>query len=245
MHDIPQKNDSEMRAETTAKAEVSRDASLNVIRCGLVPYGDGEALQRDYWERRRENEIGDTLLLLEHPAVVTLGVRKQSAEDVLFSADDLKKKNIELITTDRGGLATLHAPGQVVGYFFVRLNEIQGGLRSFIRFIEDGIIETCAQFSVQAESGREEPGVWIGPRKLASLGIAVRRGITRHGFALNVCNDLSLFSVLRPCGFSSTVMSSLEVESGRSISTGEVIRAMETIYPGLLAERKIHKRDAT
>ena len=195
---------------------------LNVVRHGLIDYQAAVALQQEYSAMRRAKEIGDTLLLVEHPPVVTLGIRKESAADLLAPREELKRRGVELVQTDRGGLATLHAPGQLVGYYFVRLHGIPGGLRVLIASIHHLLIGTCAEFGVEATEGADEPGVWIGPRKIASLGLAIRRGITRHGFALNVANDLELFSLLRPCGHQSGVMTSLSRELRRTVQVDEV-----------------------
>ncbi|MBN1516882.1 lipoyl(octanoyl) transferase LipB [Candidatus Sumerlaeota bacterium] len=206
---------------------------LDVKQVGLIAYRDGEAMQRDYWERRTRDEIGDTLLLLEHPPVITLGVRKQSADDVLLSPELLHARGIELVKTDRGGLATLHAPGQIVGYFFVRLNGWLGGLRGFINVLQEGLIRCCADFGVNAHPDDTEPGIWVdggegeSPRKIASLGLSVRRQVSRHGFGLNVNTDLSLFETLNPCGHPSSVMTTLSREAQKELPLEEVMSSLE------------------
>ena len=211
--------------------------SLNIIHKGLIPYSDAEALQRRMWEQRRDGLISDTLILLEHPPVVTIGVRKDGERDVLFSATELQKRGFALFKTDRGGLATLHLPGQIVGYFFVEVKKISGGLRGFIDRIEQGLIQTCRRFGLETVCGADEPGIWTGAgvdlRKLASLGLSVRSGISRHGFALNVDPDLSMFQVLRPCGHTAETMTSLARELNRPVDKTQVAAQLESDFRGL------------
>lgn len=182
-----------------------RAMPLEVHDLGLLEYAQAHELQQRAVSRRAAEEIPDTLLLLEHPAVITLG-RGSHAENVISPG------NIPVVPCERGGDVTLHAPGQLVGYAILRLGA--AGLHGHLRLLEQVLLRVCAQHGLHGELQPGATGVWIGGRKLASIGIACRRHVTWHGFALNVSTDLALFEAIRPCGFSSAVMTSLARECG-------------------------------
>ena len=175
---------------------------------GVGDYGETWDLQKSLVQLRLSGEVPDTLLLVEHPEVITLGVRGNQS-DVLTS-------EIPVFKIERGGEATYHGPGQLVGYPIFSLKDWVSGVMGFVRKLEDIIISAAGDLGIQAGRG-EQTGVWSGGKKFASIGLAVKNGTTYHGFAVNVNNDLSRFNLLRPCGHDGSVMTSISSLSGRSV----------------------------
>ena len=174
---------------------------------GLMPYEAGMELMRLRHQQRRAGTIPDTLLLLEHHPVVTLGIRAQASEELHWTAEKLEGGGVTVARTDRGGLATLHAPGQLVGYLICHLPEGLRGLGSFLRALEGWLVRSIEPYGLTVQTNARHPGIYMqgdapgAPlRKLASLGLALQGGVTLHGFALNISNDLGLFHAIRPCG---------------------------------------------
>ena len=190
---------------------------LWVCHLGLVPYSDGVLIQETLRERRQAGELPDTLLLLEHPPVYTRG-RRSGAEDLPFGEDVYRAKGIDVISTDRGGRLTYHGPGQLVGYPIMRIHDVH----KYLRTMEEAIIHALADAGVTARSRHEEgidyTGVWVQDRKIASIGVHVSRGVTTHGFAVNVENDLDPFSCVVACGLPDVTMTSLARELSRGSS---------------------------
>jgi lipoyl(octanoyl) transferase len=188
---------------------------LWVCNLGTVRYPDALAIQEHVRARRQAEEIPDTLLLLEHPPVYTRG-RRSGAEDLPLGEDLYRAKGIEVIDTDRGGKLTYHGPGQLVGYPIMRIHDVQLHLRT----IEQAIVVALAREGIQARSRHSEgidyTGVWVAGRKIASIGVHVARGVTTHGFAVNVHNDLEPFSWVLACGLPDVSMTSIAAEHGRS-----------------------------
>ena len=184
---------------------------LWVCHLGHVPYSDGVALQGTLRERRLARELPDLMLLLEHPPVYTRG-RRAGAEDLPFPEAFYRAKGIEVHDTDRGGKLTYHGPGQLVGYPILAIRDIH----RYLRTIEAAIIDALAQHGIRARSRADEgidyTGVWVADRKIASIGVHVSRGVTTHGFAVNVCNDLEPFSWVLACGLPDVQMTSLAQE---------------------------------
>jgi lipoate-protein ligase B len=156
------------------------------------------------------------MVLLEHPTVVTVP-RRSAAKNLLLSKELLRGKGAELVATDRGGEVTLHNPGQLVGYLICKLQPGGRDLHSFLRWIEQRLADVAKSFGVDAHSRKGLTGLWVEDRKIASIGIAVKRWTTLHGFALNVNNDLEPFNWIVPCGLSGVRMTSLAVERGHAI----------------------------
>jgi lipoate-protein ligase B len=170
---------------------------------------------RELVRARRQGEIDDTLVLVEHPAVVTVGVQ---GDDGLASASGLP-----VVPVERGGHATYHGPGQLVGYLIVDLTPRGQDVRRFVRDVEELVVRTVAEYGLSAAHVSGQPGVWVdGRRKIASVGIAVDHWVTFHGFALNVDPDLAAFTRFRPCGLDGTIMTSVAKEIGRPVSLEEV-----------------------
>jgi lipoyl(octanoyl) transferase len=203
--------------------------AIAVVNLGAVGYADAEALQRELVARRRAGEIGDVLLLLEHPPVVTLG-RNAKAQHVLASAEELRRQGVELAVCDRGGDVTYHGPGQLVGYPILDLRQLGMGPVAYMRALEEVHIRVAAGFGLEATRQPGMTGVWIaGPpaRKLVAMGIHVSRGVTSHGFALNVAPDLGLFTrLIVPCGLAGQGVTSLRQELGRPVEMARVRAAV-------------------
>ena len=198
------------------------DDALSVEWLGLMPYGEALALQQEAVRQRAAGQCGDRLLLLEHPPVITLG-RSTKPGNLLFSEDRLRALGIERFEVGRGGDVTYHAPGQLVGYPIVDLSA-QGrrDVHLFVRNLEAGLIDALEEWAIPACRVEGRTGVFIdrarsrksgGPqRKIASIGIGLRRWVTWHGFALNVDLDLSGFDAIVPCGLPDVVMTSMARE---------------------------------
>jgi len=221
-------------SENTTTETAAPPRPLDVRHLGRVPYADALELQKDLVDRRRAGEIPDTLLLLEHPHVITLGSGSH-AEHVLVSDEERARRGIELFATGRGGDVTYHGPGQLVGYPILDLKPDRCDLHRYLRDLEEVLIGVLAELGI--EGGRKEglTGVWAGDRKIAAIGVRVSSGwITSHGFALNVATDLSFFGAIVPCGIRRHGVGSLSEELGRPVTLDEasaaVVRAMERTF---------------
>ena len=192
--------------------------TLDVRRLGVVAYAEALALQRALVEDRRLGRIGDVLLLVEHPHVLTLGVRGDGGRShILASAETLALRGIEVHETGRGGDITYHGPGQIVGYPIVDLKPDRCDVHRYVRDLEDMLIRTAGDFGVQAARAPGLTGVWVGRDKLAAIGVRIARWVTSHGFALNVTADVEYFSLIVPCGIADRGVTSLGRLLGRPI----------------------------
>jgi lipoyl(octanoyl) transferase len=194
---------------------------LTAYRLGRVPYADALALQERLVEARKAGRIGDTLLLLEHPKVITLG-RRAKTENILLTGEALRESGYELFETGRGGDVTFHGPGQLVGYPIVDLNPDRLDVRRYVRDLEETMIQVCADYGLTATRSEGFNGTWIGNRKVGAVGVRISQWVTMHGFALNVCTELAAFSAIVPCGISDRGVTSLTAELGRELSLAEV-----------------------
>jgi len=184
-----------------------------VVDLGTLPYRDAWAQQLALVDQRQRGEVPDTLLLVEHDHVYTLGRRREAEANVLDAGD------VEVIGIERGGDVTYHGPGQLVAYPIVLLRDgTERDLHAYLRHLEDAVIATCARFGLPADREPGKTGVWmtspIGRKKLCSMGIACRKWVTFHGLALNVTTDLAYFRRINPCGFESSVMTSMAEQLG-------------------------------
>lgn len=197
--------------------------ALDVRRLGLVPYADALAMQRALVEDRRAGKIDDLLLLVEHPHVLTLGVRGDGGRaHILATADALAARGIEVHETGRGGDITYHGPGQIVGYPIVDLKPDRCDVHRYVRDLEEVLIRTAAGYGVVAERVEGLTGVWVGREKLAAIGVRIGRWITSHGFALNLSTDLDYFNLIVPCGLADRGVTSLARLLGRYIDRRDV-----------------------
>ncbi|NNE91012.1 MAG: lipoyl(octanoyl) transferase LipB [Verrucomicrobiales bacterium] len=191
---------------------------------GLVHFEDSLALQQELVEKIRAGEIGDTCLLLEHEPVYTIG-RTRDRSSLAGEPDSLPFPVVEI---NRGGQATFHGPGQLVGYLLLDLHRYGQDLHTFLRAIEEALIDFLQNAGIE-QAGRREglTGVWVENRKIASIGVGVRKWISMHGFALNISRDLSGFESIIPCGIQDVTMTSLEQESGRDWTVEKAAQEIE------------------
>jgi len=195
-----------------ARRPESPGPELRVCHLGTVGYAYALQLQERLRARRQAGELPDTLLLLEHPPVYTRG-RRAGAEELPLGADFYSARGIEIHDTDRGGRLTYHGPGQLVGYPIMAVADVH----RYLRTMEHAIIAALAQVGIRARSrhreGSDYTGVWVEQRKIASIGVHLSRGVSTHGFAVNVENDLEPFSWVVPCGLADVSMTSLAAET--------------------------------
>ena len=187
---------------------------------GRVPYADAHARQVELRDAIARGEGSPTLLLLEHDPIVTLGRRGESG-DLLTSRTEMAGRGIEFAQAERGGQATYHGPGQLVGYLVARVRDLAPSLPILVEGIEDALIATCADLGVTARCDGRQHGVWAGHAKIGFIGLAVRHGICWHGFSLNVDLDLAPFDLIRPCGLDDEV-TSIVASGGQSVSVPDV-----------------------
>jgi lipoyl(octanoyl) transferase len=200
---------------------------LEVRRLGLVPYEESLALQTALVDDRRGDRIPDQLLLLQHPPVITLGVKTRgSRAHVIASAEHLSERGIGVHEAGRGGDVTYHGPGQVVGYPIINLKPDRCDVHRYVRDIEEVLIRTAASFGIRAERAAGLTGVWVGRDKLAAIGVRISRWITSHGFAFNVSPDLSHFGLIVPCGIQDRGVTSLSRLIGQNVAIAEVEDAL-------------------
>jgi lipoate-protein ligase B len=197
---------------------VKRPAWL--VECGRMSYGAAWALQRELVTARQAGRVRDVVLLVEHPPVITIGRAGRSA-NILLPRALLAAQGFEVFEVERGGDVTYHGPGQLVGYPIVDLRAVDEDIVRYVRSLEGALIGALQQFGVSAERVRGYPGVWVGGSKIAAIGVAVKRRVTMHGFALNVAPNLDHFAVINPCGLGKPVTSMAGV-LGRPVSLGEV-----------------------
>ena len=191
-------------------------------RLGQVPYEDARSLQKRLEQARRMDEVPDLLLLLEHPPVYTKGRRAQP-EELGMGEDWYRMQGIEVCEADRGGSVTYHGPGQLVGYPIVSLNDQGLGVAAYVALLERLMIDSLSTFGIEAGPIEGLTGVWAGDRKIGSIGVHVSRGITTHGFAVNVNNDLQPFEWIVPCGIEGCRMTSVCRELGRELPMDELM----------------------
>src|SRR5580658_8213079 len=205
---------------------------IQVLNLGLVSYETALHLQRTLLEMRKADRIGNTLLLLEHPPVITLG-RNAQLDNVLASPEFLAQRGVELFEIDRGGDVTFHGPGQLVAYpiFDLRSFEPKVGAVEFVRRLEEVLIRTCGDFGIGTQRIKGLTGVWTyalrnkPEAKIAAIGVHISRGVTTHGFALNVSTDLDFFTMIVPCGLVGKPVTSIERETQKPVSMDEVATA--------------------
>ena len=190
-------------------------------RLGRIDYSDALAMQEGMVRLRREGKIPDTLLLLEHPHVVTLGSGSDEAH-VLVDAAQQELLGLSVHQSTRGGDVTYHGPGQIVGYPVCQLSEEERDAHDYLRRLEEVLIRTVADFGIEAKRHPEYTGVWVGDYKIAAIGVRLTRWITSHGFALNVDPDLSYFDTIVPCGIAEKQVSSMRKLLGRRLDLNAV-----------------------
>jgi lipoyl(octanoyl) transferase len=184
--------------------------SIEVRRLGRLPYAEALELQKRLVEQRRAGTVGDLLLLVEHPPVLTLGVRGDGGRaHILASGDELASRRIDVFETGRGGDITYHGPGQIVGYPIIDLDPDRRDVHKYVRDLEEVLIRVAADYRIEAGRVQGLTGVWVGDEKLAAIGVRIQRWVTSHGFALNHTTDLSHFDLIVPCGIADRGVTSL------------------------------------
>jgi lipoyl(octanoyl) transferase len=207
-------------------------SDLRISWLGRVNFADALALQEDIVEgKKADHDLADEILLLEHEPVYTIG--RTPDKSSLLGAAHLPHP---LFAINRGGQATYHGPGQVMGYPIVDLRRCGQDLHRYLRWLEQTLIEFLARYEISATRHEGLTGVWIDNRKIASIGVGVRHWITMHGFALNVCGDLSPFASIVPCGISNVTMTSIEKETGKEVTVANVAREFEKLVREKIGE---------
>jgi len=205
----------------------SAASSLTVRQLGLVPYGDALELQQRLRRARLDGRVPDTVLLLEHPDVITFG-RSARPENALLSEQALRRAGYEVYRIARGGDVTYHGPGQLVGYPILDLSQRGADVHIYLRQLEGLLIDTLADFGIAARRREGYAGVWLDERrKIASIGVGLRRWTTTHGFALNVSCDLGRFDAIIACGLRGVRMTSMQESLGREVDLGAVRARVE------------------
>ena len=211
-----------------------------VVDCGRTRYEPARLAQEALVAQRLAGEIGDTLVFTEHDPVFTVGLRTGAEQHLVWDAARLAAEGVEVVKTNRGGDITYHGPGQLVGYPIVSLSARQD-LHAYLRFLEDVLINSVGTLGLVATRRPGLTGIWIGPRKVAALGVAVRRWVTYHGFALNVNAHLPHFAGIVPCGIAASdgTVTSLHAELGQTHDLAEVktivAREFRALWPAFLA----------
>jgi len=196
------------------------------LNLGQIDYQEAWALQQKLVTARVENHISrDVMLFLEHPAVFTLG-RRGGLDNLLVSEAFLQDAGIPVVQVERGGFITFHGPGQIVVYFIMDLHARRIGVKEFAAAMEEAMIQTAKNWHIAAERNPVNSGIWVGSRKMGSIGIALRKGVSFHGLALNVNLDLTPFSWIQPCGLQGVGMTSMRKELGRELPLTEVVNSL-------------------
>ena len=194
---------------------------MQVLDLGFRDYKEVWDLQKEIHEKRVDNKTSNTLLLVEHNPVITMG-KSGSDGNVLFPVEFLKEKGVEYYQIERGGDATYHGPGQLVGYPIFNVKDGLAGIKPFINGIEKAIVTTLYDFGIKAYTKEKMIGVWTDRGKICSIGVAVKRWVSFHGFALNVNTDLTYFDLIVPCGLRNVEMTSMQQILGREVSMDEI-----------------------
>ena len=194
---------------------------LDIIDLGTKPYAEVLDLQLDLCQKRQTDEIDNTVLIVEHPAVITLGARK-SENKLLADEGLIREQGIELVHVGRGGGTTAHNPGQLVFYPIIKLKTLKFDVTSYIRSLEQVGIGLLQSLQVQCDRRKGLPGLWIGPKKIASIGVQLKKWVSFHGMAVNINNDLSIFEHIVPCGLDDAVITSVQKETGMSADMSAV-----------------------
>jgi lipoate-protein ligase B len=217
-------------AEVCAPPSRAAQGRLAVRRLGLVPYAEAVAIQEELAEQRRIDLIPDTLLLLEHAPVITLGRRAQLS-DVYLSEAELQRRGITLERSTRGGLVTYHGPGQLVGYPILKPHALGRTIPEYVCGLQRAIVAALAEIGIEALIDADHVGVWTSQGKIAAIGVAQRHGVTLHGFAVNLQPDLGHFGLINPCGIGELGVTSVAQLLGHEVDVAEFgERLVRTIH---------------
>jgi lipoyl(octanoyl) transferase len=211
---------------------------LIVRRLGIVPYAEALALQHSLVEERRHDRIPDTLLLLEHPHVITIGVKRADAHrHIVATPERLSALGVEVVETGRGGDVTYHGPGQLVAYPIVDLRPDRQDVHRYVRDLEAVMIAVCRAYGIEADRVKGLSGAWVGERKIGAIGVRISRWITSHGLAFNVESDLSYFNLIVPCGIADRGVTSLARELGRTVAVEDAADRLVEAFAAVFERR--------
>jgi len=218
-------------------AHPAPSSALAVTDWGRTAYADAWQRQEQLVAARNDGRAPDTLVFTEHNPVFTMGVRRGAEQNLLWQAAELQRRGIEVVTTNRGGDITYHGPGQIVGYPIINLAP-RKDLHAYLRFLEDVMIASVARFGLTAGRNPGKTGIWIEKRKIAAIGVAVKKWTTFHGFALNVNTDLAPFTGIIPCGITAAdgTVTSMQRELGRVVDVDDVKRVLADEFSQRLPE---------
>ncbi len=219
----------------SSTAPVSVKVSPATLDWGRTAYAEAWKRQEELVARRNTGETGDTLVFTEHNPVYTMGVRRGAEQNMLWVEAELRRRDLEVFQTNRGGDITYHGPGQIVGYPIVNL-AARKDLHAYLRFLEQVLINSVGMFGLAAARREGKTGIWLGPRKIAAIGVAVKKWTTFHGFALNVATDLAPFAGIVPCGITDGTVTSMALELGRAPDPAEVRRVLAAEFWRMLPE---------
>ncbi len=193
----------------------TKTKQLHIRDCGVMRYADVLDLQMDLCLQRQQDKIENTVLIVEHPAVITLGARK-SENKLLTDEDVIRSEGIEVVRVGRGGGTTAHNPGQLVVYPIIKLKSLKLDVNSYIHSLEEIGIELLESLGVESSRRKGYPGLWIGETKIASIGVQLKKWVSFHGLAVNINNDLTIFEQIVPCGIDGVVITSVQKETGKA-----------------------------
>lgn len=203
--------------------------TCHVLHLGVVEYGEALEMQERLVQERQAGKRADTLVLLQHPPVITMG-RRGDQTNILVPIDELEKQGITFYEANRGGNVTYHGPGQLVGYPILRLADYGNDVYRYLRMLEEAIIGFLSSYGLNPEQQPGYTGVWIGSSKIAAIGVAVKGGVTMHGFALNVDPNLGHFQLINPCGYTDRGVTSMAMELGHSPNFATVQQAFPKAF---------------
>jgi len=216
-----------------------REKSLNIVKLGIVDYGEAHHLQKRLLQEHIEGRGSDFLLLLQHNPVITIG-RGGGRDNILMPRAALKAARIDTYETERGGDVTYHGPGQLTGYPIIDLRHFRKDAHWYLRQLEEIIISVLVGYGILGERMEGYTGVWVGNEKVAAIGVAIKRWITYHGFAFNVHPDMSHFQMIRPCGITDKGVTSLERLLGYKTDIDEVIDRTASAFAEVMDVDSIH-----
>lgn len=215
------------------------EKNLDIVKLGIVDYGAAHQLQERLVQEHIQCSRSNSLLLLQHNPVITIG-RSGSRDNILATKSALETAGIEVYEIERGGDVTYHGPGQLTGYPIINLRHFRKDVHWYVRQLEETIIKVLAEYSIVGERMKGYTGVWVGNEKVAAIGVAIRRWITYHGFALNIHPDMSHFQMIRPCGITDKGVTSLEKLLGYRVDMDGVVDKTASAFARVLDVDSIH-----
>jgi lipoyl(octanoyl) transferase len=218
---------------------------IEVRRLGIVAYGDALDLQQSLVTKRKSGAIPDQLLLLEHPPVITLGVKaRNDRSHILATADELATEGVEVFESGRGGDVTYHGPGQLVGYPILDLRPDRCDVHRYVRDLEEVLIRAVRRYGIESTRSAGLTGTWVGNQKIAAIGVRIARWVTSHGFALNVSTNLAHFGLIVPCGLSDKGVTSIEQLASKPVTMASVQNTISDAFSEVFDARVVEAEQA-